>query len=130
MRAVIVFDSECVLCSANARIVLRSDRRRIFQLASMQGETGATLLRSHGVDPADPDTLIVVTGDRVLRDSDAVLFIYRHLDWPWRALATFAIVPRPFRDRVYRSIARNRYRWFGRRTHCWVPAAGDRDRLL
>ncbi len=127
---VIVFDAECILCSANAQLVLRHDRSRQFRLASMQGEKGANLLRAHGVDPLDPDTLIVVEGDRVLRDSDAVLYIYRRLAWPWRVLGLFGIVPRALRDRTYRWVARNRYRWFGKRESCWVPAAADRDRML
>jgi predicted DCC family thiol-disulfide oxidoreductase YuxK len=129
-RPIIVFDAECVLCSANARLVLRNDRKRLFRLASMQGGRGAELLRANGVDPADPDTLIVVAGDTVLRNSDAVLYIYRRLGWPWRALGIGAIVPRRLRDRVYRSIARNRYRWFGKLDECWVPDSADRDRLL
>lgn len=127
---VIVFDAECVLCSANAQLVLRNDKRRRFRLASMQGKTGADLLRSNGVDPLEPETLIVVDGRNVLRDSDAVLYIYRRLAWPWRGLGMLGIVPRFLRDPLYRWVARNRYRWFGRREACWMPQPADRDRLL
>jgi predicted DCC family thiol-disulfide oxidoreductase YuxK len=129
-RPIIVFDAECVLCSANARIVLHHDKRRVFRLASMQGTRGAELLRTNGVDPADPDTLIVVAGNTVFRNSEAVLYIYRRLGWPWRALGITTVVPRLLRDRVYRWIARNRYRWFGKLDECWVPNPMDRDRLL
>ena len=129
-QAVIVFDAQCVLCSANARLILRRDRRKLFQLASMQSEAGAALLRANGLDPDNPDTIIVVDGERVLRNSDAVLHIYQRLGWPWRALGAAAIVPRPLRDAVYRLVARNRYRWFGKLDQCWVPDAADRDRLL
>jgi predicted DCC family thiol-disulfide oxidoreductase YuxK len=129
-QAVIVFDAQCILCSANARLILRRDRRKLFQLAAMQGEAGAALLRANGLDPDNPDTIIVVDGERVLRNSDAVLHIYKRLGWPWRALGAAAIVPRPLRDLVYRLVARNRYRWFGKLDQCWVPDAADRDRLL
>ncbi len=127
---VIVFDAECVLCSANARLVMRRDRKRHFRLASMQGAKGADLLRANGVDPADPDTLIVVDDNQVLRNSDAVLHIYSRLAWPWPMLGLLRIVPRPLRDALYLRLARNRYRWFGRRQTCWVPGPADRDRLL
>lgn len=127
---VIVFDAECVLCSANAQFVLKHDRRRRFRLASMQGEVGAALYRRFGIDPADPDTLILVEGDRVLRDSDAVLAIYAGLGWPWRAAAALRIVPRALRDPVYRLVARNRYRLFGRRATCWLPRPAEEDRVL
>lgn len=127
---VILFDAQCVLCSANARFILHHDRRRRFRLASMQGPVGAALFRAHGIDPADPDTLILVEGSHTRRDSDAVLAIWSGLGWPWRATAALRLVPRPLRDFVYRRVARNRYRLFGRRETCWLPDPADRDRVL
>ena len=86
-RDIIVFDAECLLCSANAQFILKHDRQGRFLLASMQGEVGSALYRRFGIDPADPDTLIVVEGDRVRRDSDAILAIWAGLGWPWCAAA-------------------------------------------
>jgi len=129
-RPIIVFDAECLLCSANAQFVLRHDRTSRFLLAAMQGDAGAALYRSFGIDPADPDTLILVEGDRVRRDSDAVLAIWSELGWPWRAATLLRATPRPVRDTVYRWVARNRYRLFGRRQTCWLPDPAFRDRLL
>ena len=127
---IIVFDAECLLCSANAQFVLNHDRRGRFLLASMQGEAGSALYRRFVIDPADPDTLIVVEGDRVRRDSDAILAIWAGLSWPWRAGAMFRLVPRLLRDPVYRWVARNRYRLFGKRDTCWLPNPAFRDRML
>jgi predicted DCC family thiol-disulfide oxidoreductase YuxK len=129
-RPVIVFDAECVLCSANARFVLKHDRRAHFRLASMQGEVGTALYRRFGIDPADPDTLILVENGRALRDSDAVIAIYAGLGWPWRAAALLRLVPRMLRNPAYRLVARNRYRWFGRRETCWLPDPKWADRIL
>lgn len=127
---IILFDAQCVLCSANAQFILRHDRGRRFRLASMQGEVGAGLFRRHGIDPSDPDTIIVVDGDHVLRDSDAVLSIYAGLGWPWSIIGVARIVPRALRDPAYRWVARHRYRMFGRRDTCWVPRPEDADRVL
>jgi len=127
---IIVFDAECLLCSANAQFVLDHDGRGRFLLASMQGEAGSALYRRFGIDPADPDTLIVVEGDRVRRDSDAILAIWAGLGWPWRAATMFRLVPRALRDLVYRWVARNRYRLFGKRDTCWLPDPAFRDRML
>jgi predicted DCC family thiol-disulfide oxidoreductase YuxK len=80
--------------------------------------------------PANPDTIIVVQGDRALRDSDAVLAIYAGLGWPWRIVAAARPVPRSLRDPLYRWVARNRYRLFGRRASCWLPRPEDTDRVL
>ena len=127
---IILFDAQCVLCSANARFILRHDRARRFRLASMQSEVGAGLFRRHGLDPADPDTIIVVDGDQALRDSDAVIAIYAGLGWPWRVAGAARIVPRALRDPVYRWVARHRYRLFGKRATCWLPRPEDADRVL
>ncbi|MGQ3210995.1 thiol-disulfide oxidoreductase DCC family protein [Shinella sp.] len=127
---IIVFDVECILCTANAQFVLKHDHNRHFRLASMQKEVGAALYRRFGIDPANPESMIVVAGDRLFRDSDAVLAIYAGLDWPWKAVSLLRAIPRFLRDPVYRWLARNRYRFFGRREVCWVPSPGDADRML
>ncbi|KPH65936.1 thiol-disulfide oxidoreductase DCC family protein [Novosphingobium sp. ST904] len=127
---IILFDGNCVLCSANAQFVLKHDRARRYLLAPMQGEIGAALFRQHGVDLLDPDTILVIDGKKVLRDSDAVISIYAGLGWPWRIAGAARFVPRFVRDRAYRLIARNRYRIFGRRETCWLPLPEDADRML
>ena len=127
---IILFDAECILCSANAQFVLTHDRKKRFRLAAMQGEVGSGLYRRFGIDPTNPDSIIVVDGDKMLRDSDAVLAIYAGLVWPWKAFGLFRLVPRVLRDPLYLFVARNRYRIFGRRESCWLPSPDYRDRLL
>ena len=129
-QPIILFDGECVLCSANAQFILTHDKARRYRLAAMQGEVGAELFRRHGVDPNDPDTILVIDGDRVLRDSDAVLSIYTGLGWPWRIAGLVLLVPRWMRDLVYRWVAHNWYRIFGRRETCWIPNAEYADRIM
>ncbi|OLP57999.1 hypothetical protein BJF93_12920 [Xaviernesmea oryzae] len=127
---IVLFDAECVLCSANARFILEHDRRGHFRLASMQSAAGQRLYRANDMDPADPTSMIVVDGAKLRRDSDAALSIYEGLGYPWRLMGLFRLVPRPVRDAGYRLIARNRYRLFGKRDSCWVAPAIYRDRIL
>ena len=129
-RPIIVFDALCLLCSANAQFILRHDRTGRFLLAAVQSEAGAALCRRFAIDPEHPDSLILVEGERALRDSDAILAIWRGLGWPWRIGALGRFVPRALRDPLYRWVARNRYRLFGRRETCWLPEPRFRDRLL
>ena len=129
-RPIIVFDAMCVLCSANAQFVLSNDRRGHFLLASMQGDVGSAIYRKFGIDPTAPDTIVVVTGEHALRDSDAVLSIYEGLGWPWRIFSVLRIIPRALRDPAYRFIARNRYRIFGKRDACWLPTPDQASRVL
>ena len=125
-----VFDGDCVLCSANARFILRHDRRGHFRLATMQSGAGAALMARFAIDPLDPETFILVDGESVRRDSDAALAIAEGLGWPWTMLGALRIVPRALRDALYRLVARNRYKWFGRREHCFVPIPEQADRVL
>lgn len=127
---IILFDAECVLCSANAQFVLKHDKLGRFRLASMQGEVGSALYREHGMDPRDPVSLLVIEGDRMRQDSDAVLAIYGALGMPWKLIGLARIVPAALRDPLYRWIARNRYRLFGKRQTCWAPPPEYKDRFL
>lgn len=127
---IIIFDAICVLCSFNAQFILKYDKAHYFRLASMQGEIGTALYQKFDMNPNDPDTLIIVDGERIITDSDAVIYIYCNLGWPWRIMAICKIIPKFIRDPIYRFIARNRYRIFGKRETCWMPAPADRDRIL
>ncbi|MBA8881241.1 thiol-disulfide oxidoreductase DCC family protein [Phyllobacterium myrsinacearum] len=127
---IIVFDALCVMCCTNAQFVMRHDHQRRFRLASMQGPVGMALYRRNGIDPADPETMIVVERQSLLRNSDAILGIYARLGWPWRFAGVLKVVPRFIRDPLYRLIARHRHVLFGRHETCWLPEADDRDRLL
>jgi predicted DCC family thiol-disulfide oxidoreductase YuxK len=129
-RPLIVFDGECVMCSANARFVLRNDRRRRFRLTTAQSPLGASLYRHFGLGSDEEGTILVLVEGRLLTGSEAVIAIPAGFGWPWRIAAAARILPRPIRDRLYRHVARNRFRWFGRRETCWVPEPGDSGRIL
>jgi predicted DCC family thiol-disulfide oxidoreductase YuxK len=87
----------------------------------MQSSLGKLLLASHGIDPLDPATFLVVDRGRVLTESDAAIHVIAVLGGPWRAILLVRLIPKPWRDACYRFVARNRYRWFGRRAVCYLP---------
>jgi predicted DCC family thiol-disulfide oxidoreductase YuxK len=75
--------------------------------------------------------IVIDEQGRLLTESDGAIAIFSRLGWPWRAAAAVGrIVPKRLRDALYRSVARNRYRLFGRRETCWLPAPGEADRIL
>lgn len=129
-EAIVVFDGVCVLCSGWVDFLLRHDRRGQFRLAAMQTESGRALLASSGLDPDDPLSFLLIDAKGARTDSDAVLALLTRLGWPWRAAGMFRLLPRALRDRGYRWLARNRYRWFGKREACYLPDAETRDRFL
>lgn len=127
---VVVFDGVCRLCSRWVQFLLRHDRHGRIRFAPMQGNAGRALLQQHGLDPDDPLSFLWVEAGRGYRDSDAILRIVDGFGGGWRLLRVLRLVPRPLRDACYRLIARNRYRWFGRRDTCLLPDAAQAARFL
>lgn len=125
---IVFFDGVCGLCNRFVDRVLRMDRRGGLRFAPLQGTTAATLLPAGTA--AGMDTVVYLREGRVLQRSEAALRILMDLGG-WRRMygALFA-VPRFLRDAVYEWVARNRYRWFGRREACRLPSAGERERFL
>jgi predicted DCC family thiol-disulfide oxidoreductase YuxK len=131
---VLLFDGICNRCSGAVRFVIPRDHRGKIRFASLQSEAGRGLLRGAGVPPeaagADPETMILLDGGRVYERSSAALRLAGTLDGGWPLLGIFLAIPAPLRDLVYRWVARNRYRWFGKRENCYVPEADESWRFL
>lgn len=128
-RPVLIFDGVCNICSFGVQIVLRYDRGRAFDFAFAQGAVGGALKRKHGLPPS-LDTVTVVDGDAVYIKSDAALYVARRLPYPWRMLHVMRALPRSWRDRLYDIVARNHYRWFGKRDSCLMPPPEAAARFL
>jgi predicted DCC family thiol-disulfide oxidoreductase YuxK len=118
---IVLFDGVCNLCTGAVQFIIRRDRRAVFKFASLQSDLGRRLCAEHGGDPDAMQSILVLAGGRLYARSDAALEIAGQLDGPWRLAVVFKIVPRPVRDWVYSIVARNRYRWFGRREVCMMP---------
>lgn len=127
---VIVFDGVCVLCNGWVGFLLRHDRRKRYRFAAMQTASGRRLLATHGLDPDDPVSFLLVEQERAWRDTDAIMRVVGGLGGPWRLVKALQLLPKPLRDGLYRRIARNRYRWFGRHDSCVLPAAEHQERFL
>lgn len=127
---VVLFDGVCNLCNGAVQFLLRRDRRRRLRFASLQSAAGQAVLRQHCPTADTLETIVVIEGDRVRFRSAAALLLARRLPWPWPLLTVFVICPRPLRDALYAVVARNRYRWFGRRESCMLPGPETADRFL
>jgi predicted DCC family thiol-disulfide oxidoreductase YuxK len=126
----VLFDGVCNLCAGVVRFVIERDREARFRFAPLQSELGRALQRQHGLDPDELATFVVIDAEGAATRSTAVLRILRQLGAPWRWLYPLRWVPTPLRDALYGVVARNRYRWFGRREQCLVPTPELRSRFL
>ena len=129
-ESVLLFDSTCVMCSSLVLWIIRHESDRRLGFAALQSDVAVRKLRGFGITDIDPDTMYVIEDGHCYARSDAVARVGRHLRWPWRVVAATAVVPVVVRDRVYRFVARNRYRWSGTRAACDVPPPSVRRRFL
>ena len=127
---IIIFDGVCVLCSGSAELVLRHDRQQRFRLLAAQSALGQALYAHYGLDPQDYETMILIADGVAYFKSEAGIRIAEGLGLPWSLAAVFRVLPRRLRDRLYDGIARNRYRLFGKREHCYLASDADRARFL
>lgn len=138
----VLFDGVCNLCNGAVQFIIDHERSPALRFAALQSDHGEQLLtaafgaarakelRAGASDQGDPDSVILVEAGRGYSHSTAGLRIVRYLRAPWSWLYAFVVVPRPLRDAVYRFIARNRYRWFGKSETCRVPTPELRQRFI
>lgn len=128
---IMVFDTDCVLCSGTVAFILRHERDAQLRFVGAWSDEGARLAAEHGFTRSDLDeTFLVIDGGRALTRSDAGLAVAAHLRPPWRWLSGLRLLPRPIRDGLYRFVARRRYRWFGRKQDCAVAPPAQRHRFV
>ena len=130
---IIFFDGVCNLCNGFVNFIIDRDGKGLFKFASLQSDEAIRLLAPFPeiVTGEEPESVVLLTKDgRVLSESDAVLEIAGLLGSGWGLLKVFKVFPRGFRDSVYRWVARNRYRWFGKRDVCRVPTPELRERFI
>ena len=125
-----VFDGVCNFCSGYVRLMLMMDREATIRFTPVQSPYGWQLCLANGVDPDDPATFLFFDGGRAIEATDAMAAMLARLPAPWRWLSGLRAIPRPLRDRLYRWVARNRYRLLGKRRVCMVPDVKVRSRFI
>ncbi|MEO7446593.1 MAG: DCC1-like thiol-disulfide oxidoreductase family protein [Ferruginibacter sp.] len=119
---IIFFDGVCNLCNQAVQVVIKNDPKKNFHFAPLQGKKGTALLQDPRLKEGLPDSFILRKNGQLFFRSRAALETARYLKFPFPLLYGFIIVPPFIRDAVYNWIARNRYRWFGKKNECMVPS--------
>jgi predicted DCC family thiol-disulfide oxidoreductase YuxK len=132
---IVLYDGVCGLCNRLTQFILKHDTHGRFLFASLQSDLAARLLKRHGRDAHDLDTVYLVIeyeqpGERLLERSDAVLYIGTQLGGIWSVAKAGWLLPKILRDAVYKVVARNRYRVFGKYETCLLPEPKHRKKFL
>lgn len=125
---IVLFDGVCNLCSKSVQFIIKRDPHNQFLFASLQSEMGKSLLEKHHL--SEVDSVVLIKDDMYYIESDAALEICRHLSSGWKLLAILKGIPSFIRDPLYRFVARNRYRWFGKQDSCMLPTEEMKKRFL
>ena len=125
----ILFDGVCNLCTGSVKFVLKRDKEKKFTFASLQSTTGQKLLSQFNLPNNTFNSFILYQDGKMYTRSTAALKLFQQLKgWKW--VKIFWIVPKFIRDAVYNLIARNRYKWFGKKEECWLPTPELKARFL
>ena len=126
----ILFDGVCNFCNYWVNFAIKRDRKKSLRFTPLQGETANRVLPRYNINPTALRSVIIIDKDRFYTQSSAAIRICKHLDGGWKLLYGLMIIPKFIRDALYNIIARNRYKWFGKKDHCMIPSPGVKERFL
>lgn len=130
-KQIILFDGVCNLCNNSVQFVIKHDTSNNFSFATLQGITGQHIQNQFPNKLKDVDSIILYTpGKGISTKSTAALKIARRLKFPIRLLSIFIIIPAFLRNIIYDVIAKNRYKWFGKREECMMPTKDLQQKFL
>lgn len=130
-KKIILFDGLCNLCNSSVQFLIKKDSKDIFRFVSIQSELGKELLYKLPIAIQKTDSIILYESEAVFYyKSQAVFQIIKSLGGIFKFLLIFKLLPNSFTNTIYDYIARNRYRWFGKKQHCLVPTMELQSKFL
>ena len=129
-KSIILFDGVCNLCNKSVQFVLKHDRLKTFMFASLQSAAGQALLQQYNLPLQGFDSFVLIQDEKVYLKSTAALKVAKQLNGPVQLLYGFIIIPAVIRNSVYNLIAKNRYKWFGKKDSCMIPTNALKARFL
>ncbi len=127
-KPIIFFDGVCNLCNGAINFIIDRDKKGYFKFAPLQSSIAENYIPQSVIEKTD--SIILWNSGQLYSKSTAALKISRHMDGAWKGLYAFMIIPRFIRDFVYEIIAKNRYKWFGKRDSCRMPTKDIKNRFL
>jgi len=128
---IILFDGVCNLCDNCVQYVIKQDKRNEFKFASLQSEIGQKLAKERGIDTSDVDSIILIEpGVAYYTKSTAALKIAQSFGGVWQLASVLEWIPEKTRDWAYDYVAKNRYKWYGKKESCMIPTPELKSKFL
>jgi predicted DCC family thiol-disulfide oxidoreductase YuxK len=129
-QQIILFDGVCNLCNFWVNFIIDRDNKDVFKFAALQSEKGQELLERFQIDRNSPDTIMLVEDEIIYTKSTAAFKISRSLKGIWKYFSLMIFIPKPIRDFIYTIVAKNRYKFFGKRDTCRLPSELEKRKFL
>lgn len=130
-KKIILFDGVCNLCNSAVQFIIKHDKKDVFRFVALQSDLGKEICHYIGVNPKITDSIILYEpGIAYYLKSEAALKIATEFYSIYSFLGVFKIFPKRIRDSIYDYIAKNRYRWYGKKDHCMIPSSELKSKFI
>jgi len=129
-KSIILFDGVCNICNSSVNFIIKHDKKKQFVFTSLQSDAAREILLHFKSKELKLDSILLIDNKNIYEKSTAVLKIFKHLYGGYKLFYAFMIIPKFIRDWVYNYIAKNRYKWFGKKDKCMIPTEEVKSRFL
>jgi predicted DCC family thiol-disulfide oxidoreductase YuxK len=130
-KKILLFDGVCNLCDNTVQFIIRHDKKDVFRFVALQSELGHQILKHIGVDSSKTDSIILYEpGNAYYYKAEAAIRIAKILGSYFSLLSIFSILPKRLSNKIYDYVAKNRYKWYGKKEECMIPTPEMKAKFL
>lgn len=129
-KPIFLFDGYCNLCNGAVDFILKNEKSSEILFCSLQSEAANVLLKKFNIDSKDLQTSYFIIQGNLYEKAAGSIIIAEFLKRPWSYLSVFGFLPIGFLNLIYNFIAKNRYRFFGKKETCRIPTESEKNRFL
>lgn len=130
-KKIILFDGVCNLCDSTVQFIIKHDKKDIFRFVALQSELGQQIVKHIGVDTSKTDSILLYEpGVAYYYKAEAAIKIASELGGIYSLIQGFSVLPKSFSNSVYDYVARNRYKWYGKKEECMIPTPEMKAKFL
>jgi predicted DCC family thiol-disulfide oxidoreductase YuxK len=127
MNEIIIFDGECFICNRFYKWLLRNDKKNHFFFSNIQSKFYS---KNSNIDKSKDSIIVLINNNKILYESEAVAYIFRKTKTQLAIRILISILPKLISNFIYRIVAKNRYKIFGKKEKCYIPTEKEMDKFI
>lgn len=130
-KKIILFDGVCNLCESSVQFIIKRDKNDVFRFVAIQSGLGQKIIKHIGIDTSKTDSIILYIPEKAYYyKAEAALLIAKELSGIYSVLGYLGFMPNSIKNAVYDYIAKNRYKWYGKKDTCMIPTPELKAKFL